>query len=110
MQSDAATPIEAGDAEISVRAPLALVQLVQTAGESGVALVELGANGLADMTVETVKRRLVLSALSYCGGDVDWAAQELGVNQSTLYRWRRRWQREGRGVEYAVRTIARSAS
>lgn len=58
------------------------------------ALVEIGENGLADMRVESVIRRLAEFALEYCGGNFEWAADELGVNETTLRRWLKAWARD----------------
>lgn len=57
-------------------------------------LVEIGDNGLVDLRVEPVIRRLAEFALEYCEGSVGWAADELGVNPSTLRRWLYQWARE----------------
>lgn len=58
------------------------------------ALVEIGENGLADLRVTTAVRRLAEWVLDYCGGDATWAADELGVNVSTLRRWVKAWARD----------------
>ena len=58
------------------------------------ALVTLGDNDLVDLRVETVIRRLVEWALEYCGGNVEWAADELAVSAPTLRRWLKAWARE----------------
>lgn len=45
-------------------------------------------NGLADLTLSSAMQRHILFVLDYTEGDVRWAAQELGIHQSTLWRWR----------------------
>lgn len=59
-----------------------------------VALVDVGENGLVDLRVTTVVRRLAEWALEYCEGDATWAAAELGVNVSTVRRWVKAWARD----------------
>lgn len=58
------------------------------------AIVEIGENGLVDLRVDRVVRHLAEFALEYTGGKIEWAANELGVNPSTLRRWMYEWERE----------------
>ena len=58
------------------------------------AVIRLGENGLAVLNLSEVKRAHVLWVLEYCGGEVRWAARELGVNETTVNRWLRRWGKE----------------
>lgn len=51
----------------------------------------LGENGLVDWSLDSALRRHVAEVLRYTEGDQEWAADELRVNRSTLYRWLRRW-------------------
>jgi hypothetical protein len=51
------------------------------------------ATGIIDHTLESAIRRHVSFVLDYTEGELDWAAQELGVNASTLWRWRKQWER-----------------
>lgn len=57
-------------------------------------LVEIGANGLVDLRLASVTRRLTEYALEYCGGNLEWAADEIGVNVSTVRRWLHEWALE----------------
>lgn len=47
--------------------------------------------GLADWSLNAAMQRHVAEVLRYTGGDQRWAADELGVDESTVYRWLRRW-------------------
>lgn len=49
------------------------------------------ANGLANFSVDAAIQRHVAEVLAYTEGDHGWAASELGVDASTLYRWLRGW-------------------
>ena len=51
----------------------------------------IGDRGIADWTLDAAIQRHVAEVLLYTGGDQRWAADELGVDESTLYRWLRRW-------------------
>lgn len=51
----------------------------------------IAGNGLADWSLEHAIRRHVAEVLRYTEGDQQWAAEALGVNPSTLYRWLREW-------------------
>lgn len=64
-------------------------------------------NGLADWSLDSALKRHVAAVLEYCDGDLEWAASELGINRSTLYRWRKAWA-EGRTARLAskVRRVA----
>lgn len=44
-------------------------------------------SGLVDYTVRSATRRHVAMVLDYTGGNLGWAADELGVNKTTLWRW-----------------------
>jgi len=44
------------------------------------------ANGLADLTLRSATLRHVAMVLDYADGQVTWAAQELGVAESTIRR------------------------
>lgn len=44
-------------------------------------------NGIADWTLANLQRVWVLMVMDYCGGNVSWAALELGVARITLYTW-----------------------
>ena len=44
-------------------------------------------NGILDLRLDSAIRRHVSDVLDYCGGQRIWAAQELGVDLSTLWRW-----------------------
>lgn len=48
--------------------------------------------GLADWTLDSALKRHVAEVLRYTGGDQVWAADELGMNPTTLHRWLRRWE------------------
>ena len=51
----------------------------------------IGPTGLANFNLDTALRRHIFMALDYCAGDMKWAAVELGISGSTLYRWCRQW-------------------
>jgi transcriptional regulator of acetoin/glycerol metabolism len=48
-------------------------------------------NGIADLTLDSALKRHVHFVLDYTGGHLSWAADELGVSPSTVYRWLKRW-------------------
>lgn len=48
-------------------------------------------NGLADLTLESAIRRHIVLVLEYADGQKDWAAEEMGISPSTLYRELKRW-------------------
>lgn len=48
-------------------------------------------SGLADLRLSSALKRHVALAIEYCGGDLKWAAEELEVDRSTLWRWLRGW-------------------
>ena len=41
--------------------------------------------------IEDAKRRLYGEALERCGGELSAAAEALGIDVATLYRWRMKW-------------------
>lgn len=47
--------------------------------------------GITRWSVSEAVHRHVEECLHYTGFDYAWAADELGVNVSTLFRWRKRW-------------------
>ena len=49
-------------------------------------------SGLADLTMLTAKRRAIALALEYCDGDIEWAAEELAIDRTTLWRHLKRWE------------------
>lgn len=49
-------------------------------------------NGIADFSLASAIHRHVVTVLEYTHGDLQWAADELGVDAVTLYRLRRSWQ------------------
>lgn len=51
----------------------------------------IGANELADWSLDRALRRHVAEVLLYTGGDQRWAADEMGIAESTVYRWLRSW-------------------
>lgn len=61
-------------------------------------------NGLADWSLDSALRRHVAAVLEYTEGDLAWAAAELRVNVSTLYRWRKAWD-EGRAARVARKGV-----
>lgn len=54
-----------------------------------------GGNGIEDMTLDDAEQFLIRNALDRCGGNVQRAAEQLGVSRSALYR---RLQRYGIGA------------
>lgn len=68
-------------------------------------------NGLAILDLKTAMRAHVERVLEYCGGEVRWAARELGVNETTVRRWLNAW-RDGRQASElrVVRPMARKLS
>lgn len=62
--------------------------------------------GLADWSLDNALKRHVDAVLDYTEGDHGWAADEMGVNRSTLYRWRRAW-REGRTARVPEKGVRR---
>ncbi len=69
-------------------------------------MIALLPNGLADLNLRRSMARTIAFALDYCTdelGNVDyaWAADELGVDRSTLYRWRKACE-AGREVRLAL--------
>lgn len=57
----------------------------------------LACNGLADWSLENAIRRHVAEVLRYTAGDQQWAADELGVNPSTVHRWLKSWALDDSG-------------
>ncbi|HKQ57970.1 MAG TPA: helix-turn-helix domain-containing protein [Candidatus Eisenbacteria bacterium] len=45
------------------------------------------ASGIADLTLRSAVLRHISLVLEYTGGRQKWAAQELGIDSSTLWRW-----------------------
>jgi transcriptional regulator of acetoin/glycerol metabolism len=48
-------------------------------------------NGLIDLTLDSAIRRHIVRVLEYTDGQKDWAAEEMGISPSTLYRELKRW-------------------
>jgi hypothetical protein len=48
--------------------------------------------GMLDLKLATAIQRHAANVLIYTRGNVSWAAQELGINSVTLWRWRRAWE------------------
>jgi hypothetical protein len=75
---------------------------IQVARNRGLPIVTaddfLGPNGLADWSIDSLLRRHVETVLVYTQGDLGWAADELGISVSTLWRWRQDWNSEGSPV------------
>jgi hypothetical protein len=61
-------------------------------------------NGIADLTLASALQRHVSMVLDYCEGSVHWAAHEMGIDPSTLYRWRLTLER-GDPLDYGSRGI-----
>lgn len=51
-------------------------------------------NGLRRWSLDEAIQRHVTDCVNYAEGDYKWAADELRIDVSTLFRWRRRWERE----------------
>ena len=49
-------------------------------------------NGMIDWTLDHALQRHIRACLRYCGGNRKWAASELGVNESTVFRRTRKWE------------------
>lgn len=50
------------------------------------------ANGLADLRLHSAIRRHMAMVLEYCSGDITWAAEELGVDRTTVWRTLKNWE------------------
>lgn len=53
-----------------------------------------GDRQIVDLTLETWTRRHIAFVLEYTKGHKKWAADELGVDITTLRRWQREWKRK----------------
>lgn len=47
-------------------------------------------SGLADLTLASAEKRHLVLVMAYTAGNVSWAADELGVAESTVYNMLRR--------------------
>ncbi len=58
-------------------------------------MIVLLPNGLGDFNLERAIQRHVQFTLDYTDGNYKWAADEMGINPSTIHRWREAWARAG---------------
>jgi DNA-binding protein Fis len=55
--------------------------------------------GIADLSMASAKLRHVVLVLEYTEGNMRWAADELGVNAATLWRWTTKARRQQHGSD-----------
>jgi transcriptional regulator of acetoin/glycerol metabolism len=65
-------------------------------------------SGVADLTLASAVRRHIVLVLEYTDGHQQWAADELGIHTTTLYRILRDWDHRRTWVPRSGSTATRT--